>query len=223
MRAQARDLDVEIVPIRLGEPLDLADLDMLLLGGGSDREQAVVARGLPQYQSDMRQAVEAGMPILAVCGGYQLLGDYYELPSGELVKGLRLVEMYTKAGFSSRLIGNVAIEWTSLEQRSRKTIVGFENHGGRTYHQYPALGKVLVGHGNNGEDRYEGLHYRGIIGTYVHGPLLPKNPHLADHLLTEARAFRGIHEPLAVLDDTLEWRAHDQVLQTLGVSVEAGV
>lgn len=214
-RAIVRGLDIEIVPIRLGDPLDLAELDMLLLGGGSDREQMVVAQELPRYRDDFRQAVEADMPILAICGGYQLLGDYYELPTGDMIKGLHLLDMYTQAPIGPRLIGNVAIEWVTGHKGGRSTIVGFENHGGRTYHPYPPLGRVLSGHGNNGQDGFEGLYYRGVIGTYIHGPLLPKNPHLADHLLTAARAFRGIEEPLTVLDDTLEWRAHEHVLQML--------
>ncbi|MCY0876711.1 MAG: glutamine amidotransferase [Firmicutes bacterium] len=217
-RAVVRGIDLEVVPIRLGEPLNLAELDMVLLGGGSDKEQMQVASMLPQYQSDLHYAVEAGMPMLAVCGGYQLLGDYYETLGGDLVKGLRLVEMYTKAEPGTRLVGNIAIECSSIPGVVRQTVVGFENHQGRTYHPYLPLGKVLSGYGNNGRDGLEGLHHLGVIGTYIHGPLLPKNPHLADYLLTKARAFRGVQEPLVELDDTLEWRAHEHVLQMLGIS-----
>lgn len=215
-RAALRAIEVEVVPIRLGDPLDLAELDLLLLGGGSDREQAVVARGLPFYAADLRQAVEADLPILAVCGGYQLLGNYYELASGERMQGLGLVDMVTRSGGKrERLIGNIAITWQAPYDGVRETIVGFENHGGRTYHDYLPFGQVLRGHGNNGEDGLEGIRYRGLIGTYMHGPLLPKNPHLADDLLTRARAYRGTHEPLAPLPDELEWIAHDQALQSL--------
>ncbi|MHB1629007.1 MAG: type 1 glutamine amidotransferase [Bacilli bacterium] len=216
-RAQARGWTLRAVPVKLGSPMDLASADMVLLGGGSDREQQIVGRELAAYREDFAAAIEAGLPVLAVCGGYQLLGRYYELQSGERVAGLGLLDVATKAD-KGRLIGNIAIEWTSGEGvPGARTIVGFENHAGRTYHDYAPLGRVLKGHGNNGRDHQEGLQYKGVVGTYIHGPLLPKNPHLADHLLARALAFKGCREPLCALDDALEWSAHHAVLEMLGV------
>ena len=217
-RAQRRGWPVCVEQVRLREALDLAGADIVLLGGGSDREQEVVARALPMYRPDLTAAADAGLPILAVCGGYQLLGEYYELGSGERIAGLRLVDMATKAG-GKRLIGNVAVErLTPSGQGTGETVVGFENHVGRTRHEYPAFGRVLRGHGNNGEDGLEGLCHKGIVATYIHGPLLPKNPHIADHLLGLALRRRGVDEPLAPLDDAFEWSAHKSVLQMLGLS-----
>ncbi len=217
-RALRRGWPVDVRQVRLGETLDLAGVDIILLGGGSDREQEVVARALPMYRPDLAHAADAGLPILAVCGGYQLLGEYYELASGERITGLRLVDVATRAG-GTRLIGNVAVErLTPSGQGTGETVVGFENHVGRTHHEYPAFGRVLRGHGNNGEDGLEGLCHKGIVATYIHGPLLPKNPHVADQLLRTALRRRGLDRPLAPLDDTFEWAAHKSVLQMLGLS-----
>ncbi len=216
-RMQARGWTLTVTPVKLGSRVDFGSVDMVLLGGGSDREQQLVGRELAIYREDFATAIEAGLPVLAVCGGYQLLGEYYELQSGERIPGLGLLAVATRAG-KGRLIGNIAIEWVSQSGESDgKTIVGFENHAGRTFHDYAPLGRVLKGHGNNGRDHHEGLQYKGVVGTYIHGPLLPKNPHLADHLLAQALAFKGCHEPLDALDDELEWRAHRSVLGMLGV------
>ncbi|PWI59030.1 hypothetical protein BM613_02390 [Sulfoacidibacillus thermotolerans] len=214
-RAALRNILLEVTPIKLGNELKVEDFDLLLLGGGSDREQAIVGKELAPYREDLQAAIEANMPILAICGGYQLLGKFYELANGERIPGLRLVDMETKPGHG-RLIGNIAIEWMAQNESSKElTIVGFENHGGRTYHDYPALGKVLKGHGNNGRDHLEGLQYKSLIGTYIHGPLLPKNPHLADAILRYALNYRGHFSLLEALDDQLEWDAHHAVLQEL--------
>ena len=214
-RARARGIEVEILAVRLGATLHFEDADLLLLGGGSDREQAIVGKELTRYRQDLLQAVEKGMPLLAVCGGYQLLGEYYELPDGERVPGLHVLDMATRAG-NDRLIGNIAIEWRA-DGSTAKTVVGFENHGGRTTHDYPALGAVLKGFGNNGRDHKEGVRYKGIVGTYIHGPLLPKNPHLADHLIQSALRYHGLDEGLATLDDELEWQAHTAILRRMQV------
>ncbi len=218
-RAMLRDIEVSITPVKLGCQLDLATTDLVMLGGGSDREQAVVGKELLRYKADLQEAVDAGLPILAVCGGYQLLGSYYELPNKERIKGLSLLDFASIAG-PSRLIGNIAIEWLQADgSLTGKTIVGFENHGGRTHHNYPALGRVLQGHGNNGEDHLEGIQYKGIVATYIHGPLLPKNPHIADHLLQKALRYRGYFEPLSPLDDELAFMAHNDMLKRLGVTM----
>ena len=168
------------------------------------------------YRQDLLSAIDLGLPILAVCGGYQLLGEFYELPSGEKVPGLHLIEMTTRAG-KNRLIGNIAIEWNTDAQGAVRTLVGFENHGGRTMHDYPPLGKVVKGFGNNGVDQKEGVQYKGIVGTYIHGPLLPKNPHLADHLIRNALRYRGYSDDLGDLDDRLEWEAHHYILNRMQI------
>ncbi|MCY0902279.1 MAG: glutamine amidotransferase [Firmicutes bacterium] len=217
-RGARRDVSVEVVPVRLGDPLQLGDFDLLLLGGGSDREQAVVARELFRYADDIKAGIELELPVLAVCGGYQLLGQYYELPDGTRIPGLGAVDVVTKAGpANQRLIGNVAITWDHGSARDHNTVVGFENHGGRTFHDYNALGKVIRGHGNNGVDGKEGIVYKGVIGTYIHGPLLPKNPHVADFLLQRALRYRGHPDHLDDLDDGLEWLAHGTVLRMLSI------
>ncbi len=216
-RAKLRGIDAEIVPIKLGMKIDFDQADFVLLGGGSDREQAIVGKELLAYRQDFLNAIDGGLPLLAVCGGYQLLGEYYELPTGEKVPGLHLLEMTTRAG-GQRLIGNIAIEWIKSDQGPKKTLVGFENHGGRTIHDYPPLGTVVKGYGNNGVDRKEGVQYKGIVGTYIHGPLLPKNPHLADYLIKNALRYRGFTDELDELDDQLEWRAHQRVLDRMQVT-----
>jgi len=220
-RGARRDVSVEVVPVRLGSGLDIADFDLLLLGGGSDREQAVVARELFRYAADIKTGIERQLPVLAVCGGYQLLGQYYELSDGTRIPGLGAVDVVTKAGpADQRLIGNIAMTWGHGSVPDHNTVVGFENHGGRTFHDYDALGQVIRGHGNNGLDGMEGICYKGVIGTYIHGPLLPKNPHLADFLLQRALRYRGQPDQLDDLDDGLEWMAHGTVLRMLGIKTD---
>ncbi len=215
-RAKQRGIEVKILPVKLGTKLDFDQADLVLLGGGSDREQAIVGKELLAYRQDLLSAIDLGLPILAVCGGYQLLGEFYELPSGEKVPGLHLIDMTTHAG-KNRLIGNIAIEWNTNAQGAVRTLVGFENHGGRTMHDYPPLGKVVKGFGNNGTDQKEGVQYKGIVGTYIHGPLLPKNPHLADHLIRNALRYRGYSDDLGDLDDRLEWEAHHSILNRMQI------
>lgn len=176
----------------------LAAYDLVLLGGGSDREQEIVGAYLAKHKDEFARAIANGLPVLAICGGYQLLGTYYQLPDGRKIPGLDVLDMYTSAGTGlPRLIGNVAIE------TEYGIIMGFENHGGRTVHHHQPLGKVLHGHGNDGESGFEGVHHLNVWGTYIHGPLLPKNPQFADAVLATALAYAGHSpelEPLA--DDT---------------------
>jgi CobQ-like glutamine amidotransferase family enzyme len=214
-RAKWRNIDVQVTPIRLGETFSISDHDIVLLGGGSDREQAIIGQALQQYVPEFHQALEDGMPILGICGGYQLLGKYYQDASGQKIQGLGLLDMVTEAG-STRLIGNIVIE----DIRTGHTIVGFENHGGRTYHSYEPLGLVKVGYGNNGEDKQEGVRYRNLIGTYIHGPLLPKNPNLTDQILAMALEYRGFDPTLEPLDDDLELYAHRTLVERLLTSAK---
>lgn len=201
-RCQWRDIPVEITPIQLNDRLDLDMYDLLLLGGGSDREQELIGHTLQAKRADFKAAVEDGLPLLGICGGYQLLGAYYQLPDGTEVPGLSVLNLVTHAG-SSRLIGNIMIE-----SEACGSIVGFENHGGRTVHQHEPLGRVVTGYGNNGEDQMEGARYKNVLGTYMHGPLLPKNPKLADFILQMALDYAGINHVLEPLNDALEVLAH---------------
>ncbi|MFN2617384.1 MAG: type 1 glutamine amidotransferase, partial [Thermoleophilaceae bacterium] len=182
-RCEWRGLGFELASASVGEPLDPDGHDVYYMGGGQDRDQAMVAREMAGSKRDpLHAAAERGAVLLAVCGGYQLLGHSYALGDEEL-PGIGLVDLRTVREPGPRLIGNCAIE-TDLGS-GPQVIAGFENHGGRTYLGSDAqpLGRVLAGHGNNGQDRTEGVRRGNVIGTYLHGPLLPKNVWLADRLI----------------------------------------
>jgi CobQ-like glutamine amidotransferase family enzyme len=193
-----------------GERFDPASHDLLYVGGGQDRDQRAVAADMVETKREaLGEAVGEGAVLLAVCGGYQLLGHSYQLGK-ERLPGLGLVDLETVREPGPRLIGNVAIE-VDLGTGPR-TVAGFENHGGRTYLGAGAepLGKVIEGFGNNGVDGFEGARRANLIGTYLHGPLLPKNVWLADHLIAAALEHRyGRRPELEPLDDELELAAQD--------------
>jgi CobQ-like glutamine amidotransferase family enzyme len=211
-RAQWRGLDIEVGELSLGDTLDPGAADLIFFGGGQDREQAVVSPDFLQQKGPaVREAVERGAALLAVCGGYQLLGQTYTTVDGQELPGAGLFDVRSVPG-PRRHIGNALIE-TDLDG-TRRTLVGFENHSGRTYlgPDTPPLGRTVVGAGNNGEDGTEGAVYKSAIGCYLHGSLLPKNPWLADRLLADALAHRvGSRVDLAPLDDRLENEAHAAV------------
>ncbi len=201
-----------------GESLDAAAHDLFYIGGGQDRDQRAVAADLVKTKrDDLASAAAEEAVILAVCGGYQLLGHSYQLGS-EKLPGLGLVDLETIREPGPRLIGNAAIEADFGD--GARLIAGFENHGGRTYlgSGTEALGRVIKGFGNNGVDGLEGVHSANLIGTYLHGPLLPKNAWLADHLISLALGRRyGAPAELAGLDDSLEAAAHESArLAALG-------
>ena len=204
-RCQWRGIGVEVVPVHYGDRPSFCDVDIVFVGGGSDREQKVVCEQLLAVGGELQSYVEDGGVLLAVCGGYQLLGHNYLMDDEEL-RGLSLVDFYTDRG-APRLIGNVAVRTPLCDE----LVVGYENHGGRTHlgAGVEPLGTVEHGHGNNGETGEEGCRYRNVVGTYVHGPLLPKNPGLADWLIGQALVRRGAScLPLAVLDDAVEHAAN---------------
>jgi CobQ-like glutamine amidotransferase family enzyme len=216
-RCRWRGIDLEIRQLGVGDVLAPDEYDLLFIGGGQDKEQAPVAQDLLEVKAiGLWAAIEDDMPVLAVCGGYQLLAHYYRPAVGPDMPGLGVFDAWTihKGLKIPRCIGNIVIEW------QEQTLVGFENHGGRTYlGTAKPLGKVLVGHGNNSEDHQEGAVYRNTFGTYLHGSLLPKNPHFADHLILLAlRRKYGPGVELTPLDDTLEWRAHEIMLRRLGIN-----
>ncbi len=211
-RAEWRGIDVEVNQLSVGDELDPSEADLIFFGGGQDREQEVVSSDfLRQKGEAVRQAVEDGAALLSVCGGYQLLGQSYTTVDGQELPGAGLFDVRSVPG-PKRHIGNVLIE-TFLDGQPR-TLVGFENHSGRTYlgKGVEPLGRAVVGAGNNGEDHTEGAIYQGAIGCYLHGSLLPKNPWLADRLLMAAlQRRRGEPVELAPLDDRLEDEAHRAV------------
>jgi lipid II isoglutaminyl synthase (glutamine-hydrolysing) len=199
----------------LGEPLDPDSADLFYIGGGQDRDQQLCALDLAEVKRDaLHAAADRGAVILAVCGGYQLLGHSYQL-GDETLPGVGLVDLVTVRSVQERLIGNVAIA-VELEPNVRRVLAGFENHGGRTHLGPNAepLGRVLKGHGNNGVDGYEGVRRANVIGTYLHGPLLPKNAWFADWLIGTAL---GLDKPLEPLDDRLEADAHADARRAAGV------
>ena len=209
-RMQWYGLDCNIKNIHLEDKLDFNQIDMLFMGGGSDREQGLVYNDLIKKADQLMQHINDGLPMLCICGAYQLLGTYYQSHDGQVMEGLGFFPFYT-VGKKDRLIGNILLE--SEFNGHKSTVVGFENHGGRTYfddQNLQALGTVTKGHGNNGEDKTEGICFQNLIGTYLHGPLLPKNPLLADFFIQAMTQRKGI-ELDTVLDDSIENIAHEQV------------
>jgi lipid II isoglutaminyl synthase (glutamine-hydrolysing) len=212
-RCTWRGIGFELTAAGLGEAIDPAAHDLFYLGGGQDRDQALCAQDLVETKRDaLHEAAAGGGLVLGICGGFQLLGHAYELGDEE-IPGLGLVDLRTVRVDSHRLVGNVAIE-VELDPGVRRILAGFENHGGRTHlgAGEQALGRVLRGHGNTGESGFEGVRRAGVIGTYLHGPLLPKNAWFADWLI--ARCTGIDPEPL---DDALENAAHAEARRAAGV------
>lgn len=207
-RSHWRGINAEVTAVGLGEILDIGKHDIYFIGGGQDKQQQVIAEDLQRHKKALKEATDKGAVILSICGGYQLLGHYYRPHEGRELKGLSLIDAYTVAG-NKRMIGNVV-----AQRDDNITLVGFENHSGKTFlgKSTRALGKVLVGNGNNGEDGFEGVAEKTIFGTYLHGSLLPKNPHFADHLITLALKRRYGEIALPSLDDTFEMTAHKRAL-----------
>ncbi len=212
-RCEWRGIGFELASSGLSEELDASAHDLFYMGGGQDRDQALCARDLATVKRDaLHAAADAGKVVLAVCGGYQLLGHSYQLGDEEL-PGVGIVDLMTVRDPGPRLIGNVAIE-VELDG-GPSVLAGFENHGGRTHLGPDAqpLGRVLRGEGNNGRDGFEGVRRGNVIGTYLHGPLLPKNAHFADWLIATALGL----DRLEPLPDALEDEAHREALRAAGV------
>jgi CobQ-like glutamine amidotransferase family enzyme len=219
-RCQWRGIAVRVDEIGLGTAVDFDRYDILFLGGGSDREQALITADLRRRAPDLGRAIDGGLVVLAICGGYQLLGSYYLARDGRKIPGLGVIDFYTVAG-NRRLVGNIAVEIG--HDAGPLVAVGFENHSGQTFlNGLTPMGRVLRGHGNNGHDAGEGIRFKNVFGTYLHGPLLPKNPDLADRLIGLARERRGDLGRLEPLDDDLERSARRVMLKRLGISGYGG-
>ncbi len=232
-RCVLRDIEIRIVPIDEKSEIDvITTVDMIFGGGAQDREQEIVMRDLKKKKGAIiKQRIEEEIPALFVCGSPQLMGKFYEPAEGNRIEGLGIFDMETKhpGKHAERLIGNIIADvlWENFSTVSNRqpaisTIVGFENHGGRTI-----LGKtakpfatVIKGNGNNGEDGTEGVVYKNAVGCYFHGPLLPKNPHIADWLIQTAfeKKYQEQYE-LPKLDDTLEYKAQATIAKRLGVNI----
>ena len=222
-RCAWRGIGFELTRVGHGDALDPDAHDLFYMGGGQDRDQQLVSEDLVAHKRDALLAAAArGAVILAVCGGYQLLGDHYEL-GAERIPGIGLVDLHTvraAGGTGTRLVGNVAIEVMLPGLDGPRVLAGFENHGGRTHLGAGArpLGRVLAGHGNTGTSGREGVLEGNVIGTYLHGPLLPKNAWFADWLVQ--RALR-LDAALPPLDDRLEDAAHAGARRAAGIPVRS--
>jgi CobQ-like glutamine amidotransferase family enzyme len=207
-RAALRGHSLEVTGVEPGDALEPWAYDLVYVGGGQDREQALIAPDLAARGDDLRRAVDTGTAVLAVCGGYQLLGRGYRGRDGSWMPGAGVFAHETLAG-EKRLIGDVLLE-ADLGDGTTTMVAGFENHAGRTLLDKGAtsFGRVVAGHGNDGESGFEGCRVRAAIGTYLHGPLLPRNPELADWVLARALEHGGGSGQLDPLGDELEHLAH---------------
>ena len=210
-RLEWRGIGCTVDEIPIGERLPLSKFDLFFIGGGQVFEQGLLLDDLRSGKGeDIKSAVEDGLTFLTVCGGYQLMGRYYETHTGEKLPFLGALDLYTVGG-EERLIGNFAFE------TEYGPVVGFENHSGRTYlgEGVKPLGRVIRGRGNNGKDGTEGARYKNVFGTYSHGPVLPKNPEFCDAVLLTALRRRYPSAELEPLADLSEREAHDSVLKSL--------
>ncbi|HRN96199.1 MAG TPA: type 1 glutamine amidotransferase [Candidatus Levybacteria bacterium] len=232
-RCEWRGISIKILPITPETTNhELSTINLLFGGGSQDREQEIVMRDLKSKSDSIHKLIEHNIPSLFVCGSPQLMGKFYEPSEGKRIEGLGIFDMETRhpGPTDDRLIGNVVakVNWENLQLESSQLkvksslIVGFENHGGRTTLGLNAkpFATVIVGNGNNGEDKTEGVVYKNAIGCYFHGPLLPKNPHIADFLISKALEVKYEKSiELSPLDDSLEIQAHNSIVKKLGVRI----
>lgn len=231
-RCEWRGIKTEVKRLDLGFKInDLGMCNLLFMGGAQDTQQQIVANDFTKEKiRTLKKMIGDGIPGLYICGAYQFLGKYYKEADGNIIKGLSILDLYTENPGSNqhRLIGNIVVNLTDLRGRKHKTsevdtqtLVGFENHGGRTYlgKLVKPLGIVIKGFGNNGIDKTEGAVYKNTFGTYLHGPILPKNPKLADLLIRLALEKKYGVSPtidLSPLDDRLETQARDFIIKKMG-------
>jgi hypothetical protein len=215
-RLKWRGIDAQITKLPIGESLPLSGFDLVFIGGGQDFEQQVLLEDLHRGKdAEIKSAIEDGITFLTICGGYQMLGSYYETYDGQHCDFIGALDLYT-VGSRQRMIGNYKFQ--CLPSCGGSTVVGFENHSGKTYlgSGVEPLGTVLSGYGNNGGDKTEGAHYKNVFGSYSHGPMLPKNPEFCDLVLKTALERKYGSVSLAPLDDSAELLAHDEMCAKLG-------
>lgn len=221
-RCEWRGIDFEVVNVKIGTTVDFADADIIFMGGGQDRGQGIIGNDLAKRRHEIQVAVESGTVALTICGGFQLFGKYFKTADGTEIPGIEVFDAHTEAG-EKRLIGNVVVDITETQEKwpekklePKNTLVGFENHSGITHlgRGTKPLGQVIRGFGNLGDGTYEGAVKKNAYGTYLHGSLLPKNPHFADHLIRTALKNRyQVDFPLEPLDDVLELAAHEAAIE----------
>lgn len=216
-RCEWRGIKVEVKKISVGDDAKHLKLcSLVMMGGAEDRQQEIVSEDLKKGKDKiLKEVIENNIPGIFICGAYQFLGNYYKEANGNIITGLGIFDVHTEntSKNNARLIGNIAVK-----NFLNDVLIGFENHGGRTYlgKNVKALGTVENGYGNNGEDKTEGAIYKNAIGTYLHGPILPKNPLLADWLIGKALETKYKEQiALEPLDDTLENQARDAIVKTL--------
>lgn len=226
-RGQWRNIDVTVEAVSLGDDLT-HDYDFYFFGGGQDKTQGIVSLDLKSKAKKLKGSIEKGSVLLSVCGGYQLLQKYFKTKEGKIIPGIRLFDAYTE-GSNDRMIQNLLIKinprlqsgisasYRTTKQSNYPTdmLVGFENHSGKTYlgKNTQPLGRVILGSGNNGEDKTEGAVYKNAFGCYLHGSLLPKNPHFADYLISKALEKKYGKIKLQPLDDEFEWQAQQSAIK----------
>jgi Predicted glutamine amidotransferase len=213
-RCEKRGIQCNIKNVSIGDNFDEEAYDIVFFGGGQDYEQSIVSDDLKKNKKDnIKNYIEKSKVFLAICGGYQLLGNYYTTPDGDKLEGLSILDIYTEGG-DTRFIGNTIIH----NEAFNETYVGFENHSGRTYiGSLKPLGKNLLGYGNNGEDGHEGCIYKNTYCSYFHGSLLSKNPELADRLILTAlkNKYGDTNISLEPIDDTFELKAKEHILKSI--------
>lgn len=221
-RLEQRGFKAIIEPYSIGDtPPNFKDYDLIFAGGGADLEQNILAQDLTQYKTSIQEAIDSGVFFLLICGSYQLFGKYYKDAEGNIIPCLEIFDYYTEAinDRKKRCIGNIVIE-TELNGKKTK-IIGFENHGGQTFHVANPFGTVLFGNGNQFNDTQEGFFTKNVIATYLHGPLLSKNPELADYILQYClnRKYNQ-NITLEPLNDDFENQCREQLLKTFGAIVD---
>src|SRR5215469_4500006 len=211
-RCEWRGIQTEVDPVYVKQTPDFTQYDLILIHGAADREMELASRDIQFKAASLREAAEANVVFLCVCAGFQLMGHYYQPVRGERLDGVGILDLYTQGG-GERFMTHMAME-CKFNYNGQNVLVGYENHSGRTYlgNGLEPLGKVLVGWGNNGKDGGEGATHKNVYASYLHGPLLPKNPWFTDYLITHALERRYGHVELAPLDDQIEQAAHKAAL-----------
>lgn len=220
-RCQQREIECKVKELNVGfSPNELEETDLIFMGGAQDRQQKIVGEDLSKKSKTLEEMIDSNIPGLFICGAYQFLGKFYKEANGDIIKGLGIMDLYTEnPGLDmKRLIGNVVVKTMITEE----ILIGFENHGGRTYlgKNVMPLGEVLVGYGNNGKDKTEGAIYKNIFCSYLHGPILPKNPGFTDFLIKLALWKKyGRKTELEKLEDSFESLARKAIAQRLKIKV----